>query len=163
MGIKPNHARPQYDIHATTSPRPAPYIAKPHHSSLYHDSKCSSTALHLDSADVYPQDNSSVPIQNESVRPRYIAIGMILINGETGQDRYKCNAPTCCTKTFGRIAELKRHHACTHGMAGKKPQFWCPIADCERSRGGAGEAFPRKDKMVDHLSRVHADVVGRDE
>ncbi|OAK97843.1 hypothetical protein IQ06DRAFT_205185, partial [Phaeosphaeriaceae sp. SRC1lsM3a] len=90
---------------------------------------------------------------------RHIAIGVVLSNGRKGQDRYKCHAPGCFDKTFGRITELKRHHACKHAAAGRKPQFWCPVEGCGRSKAGMGQAFPRKDKMVDHLSRVHASVV----
>ncbi|KAF2820687.1 hypothetical protein CC86DRAFT_387145 [Ophiobolus disseminans] len=92
--------------------------------------------------------------------PAHVAIGIILSNGETGQDQYQCHAPDCFNKTFGRIAELKRHHAGKHAAVGRKPQFWCPINECERSKTGQGEAFPRKDKMFDHLSRAHANIVG---
>jgi hypothetical protein len=91
----------------------------------------------------------------------HVSIGMILSNGETGKDQYTCHVPTCINKIFGRLAELKRHHAGKHAAVAKRPQFWCPVTGCDRSKNGVGHAFPRKDKMVDHLSRMHGDVVGR--
>ncbi|KAH3927021.1 hypothetical protein HBI04_057460 [Parastagonospora nodorum] len=90
---------------------------------------------------------------------RSATIGVVLDTDQPGQNQYKCNAPTCFNKTFGRLAELKRHHKCKHAVAGRRPQFWCPVEGCVRSKTGQGGAFPRKDKMVDHLSKVHASVV----
>ncbi|KAF2033183.1 hypothetical protein EK21DRAFT_59426, partial [Setomelanomma holmii] len=87
-------------------------------------------------------------------------IGVVLSNGNIGQDHFKCHAPGCFDKTFGRLAELKRHHKCKHETLARKPQFWCPVGNCDRSKSGAGGSFPRKDKMMDHLSRKHADIVG---
>jgi hypothetical protein len=104
--------------------------------------------------------SSSPASSRTNPRSSHVAIGMIFSNGEVGQDQYRCTAPGCHNKTFGRLAELKRHHAGKHAAAGRKPQFWCPVEGCERSRAGQGEAFPRKDKMFDHLSRMHPDVVG---
>ena len=92
---------------------------------------------------------------------QHIMIGFIFGNGEASEDQYKCRAPACSRLTFGRLAELKRHNACRHGgHDGKLPQFWCPVEKCERSKTGQGGAFPRKDKMFDHLSRMHANIVG---
>lgn len=96
----------------------------------------------------------------QTSKPQHVIIGTILSNGEVSQEQYKCYAFTCLNKTFGRLAELRRHHACEHGVDGKMPQFWCPIEGCERSRTRSGKAFPRKDKMFDHLSKVHANIVG---
>jgi hypothetical protein len=39
-------------------------------------------------------------------------------------------------------------------------RFWCPVDECVRSKEEHGRTFPRKDKMVDHLMRVHGDKVG---
>jgi hypothetical protein len=92
-----------------------------------------------------------------------VVLGYIVSTG-TGtvhQDQYKCSSPSCQRATFGRLAELKRHHASKHGTSGvRRPQYWCPIDGCDRSKRFQGNAFPRKDKMTDHLSRVHADIVG---
>jgi hypothetical protein len=57
------------------------------------------------------------------------------------------------------LAELKRLRATKHGgPVGKS--FWGPVDGCDRSKRGWKGAFPRKDKMFDHLERVHGDVVG---
>ncbi|KAH7394376.1 hypothetical protein BKA66DRAFT_298884 [Pyrenochaeta sp. MPI-SDFR-AT-0127] len=90
-----------------------------------------------------------------------VIIGFILSNGNVQSDEYQCSVPRCKGKPFRRLVELKRHHDSLHGgLAGRKSQFWCPIDGCDRSMTGHGEAFPRKDKMMDHLSRMHADKVG---
>jgi hypothetical protein len=34
------------------------------------------------------------------------------------------------------------------------------VDGCERSMKSGGHAFPRKDKMIAHLERVHADKMG---
>jgi hypothetical protein len=107
------------------------------------------------------QDDTPSPTPSRpTTRFCHVAIGKIFSNGETGQDQYRCVVPGCNNKTFGRLAELKRHHAGKHAAVGRKPQFWCPVKGCERSRAGQGEAFPRRDKMFDHLSRMHPDIVG---
>ncbi|KAH7394375.1 hypothetical protein BKA66DRAFT_400147, partial [Pyrenochaeta sp. MPI-SDFR-AT-0127] len=82
-------------------------------------------------------------------------IGTILSNGVSRHEKYKCYQPACSGLTFGRLAELKRHHATRH----ERPKFFCPVDGCERSLKNGGRGFPRKDKMVDHLERKHADKV----
>jgi hypothetical protein len=89
-----------------------------------------------------------------------VVIGMILSNGEASQDRYRCRYIACSNKSFGRIAELRRHNKCKHSPRERMPQFWCPVNDCERSRSGMGEAFPRPDKMWDHHARMHGGGAG---
>ena len=69
-----------------------------------------------------------------------------------------CNIAPCNGATFGRRHELCRHHASAHDV--HNARFWCPIDGCDRSKMDGGRAFPRKDKMVDHLMRVHGDRVG---
>jgi hypothetical protein len=86
-------------------------------------------------------------------------MGTLFSNGDTSQDHFKCLAPGCFNKTFRRVVELRRHHMTKHAAVGTKPRFWCPVEGCKRSKMG-GEAFPRKDKMHDHLERVHASIVG---
>jgi hypothetical protein len=86
-------------------------------------------------------------------------IGFILSNGGTSRnDRYKCHMLDCArTTTFKRLADLKRHHASVHNAQGVR--LFCPVDGCERSMKIGGRGFPRKDKMVDHLERAHADKV----
>jgi hypothetical protein len=63
-----------------------------------------------------------------------VVLGYIVSTG-TGtvhQDQYKCSSPSCQRATFGRLAELKRHHASKHGTSGvRRPQYWCPIDGCK--------------------------------
>jgi hypothetical protein len=53
-------------------------------------------------------------------------------------------------------------HVCLHYL--QTPQSLARqliyITTGDRSVTGRKGAFPRKDKMMDHLSRVHADIVG---
>lgn len=61
-----------------------------------------------------------------------VILGIILSDGHTQSDVYQCSIPACRGKTFGRVTELKRHHASVHGgLVGRKSQFWCPIDGCE--------------------------------
>jgi hypothetical protein len=64
----------------------------------------------------------------------HVAIGIILSNGEAHGDRYQCNARACSGITFGRLPDLKRHHASLHGGVGRKGhRTWCPVDGCESS------------------------------
>lgn len=83
----------------------------------------------------------SSPLVQQMPVPRHVAIGMIFSNGEAGQDQYKCAAPGCHNQTFGRLAELKRHHAGKHAAISRRPHFWCPVEDCERSKTGQERRF----------------------
>jgi hypothetical protein len=97
------------------------------------------------------------PIDHDA-NPAHTIIGYILSNGITRHDRFKCRQPSCSGVTFKRIQDLKRHNNTHHSRhAGR---FWCPVDGCARSMKSGGNPFPRKDKMIDHLERVHADKVG---
>ena len=64
----------------------------------------------------------------------HMVIGIILSNGEVRGDQYRCNARVCSGMTFGRLADLKRHHSSLHGgSGGKKQHTWCPVDGCESS------------------------------
>jgi hypothetical protein len=113
--------------------------------------------LSLSASPRTPQAQMSTPSTNptqETPQP-HVEIGTILSNGDATQDRYKCRYQSCSHKSFGRIAELRRHNLTKHSSGDRKPQFWCPVDECERSRSGMGEAFPRLDKMLDHRARMH--------
>jgi hypothetical protein len=71
-------------------------------------------------------------------------------NGENLQ--YICEQLGCEGQSFTRSADLQRHFLNKHAPA--KPEYWCPIFGCDRSRS-KGNAFPRKDKMMDHLRKKH--------
>lgn len=74
-------------------------------------------------------ESPHIPTANSS---EHMVIGTILSNGEVRGDRYRCNKRACSGMTFGRLADLKRHHSSLHGGAGGKGQrTWCPVAGCE--------------------------------
>lgn len=60
-----------------------------------------------------------------------------------------------CQKAFSRVSDLQRHVKTIHL---KSELFWCPVAECSRSLGGK-QPFPRKDKRLDHLLKVHRGVI----
>jgi hypothetical protein len=100
-----------------------------------------------------------IPTQTEhDVLPAPIIIGYVLSNGITRHDKLKCHQPPCSGVTFKRIQDLKRHNNARHNRHAAR--FWCPVDGCPRSIKSGGNPFPRKDKMIDHLERAHADKVG---
>ena len=54
-----------------------------------------------------------------------------------------------CHKTFNRLADLRRHKAAVHDP--DPPQYACPMPLCVR----ACRPFTRKDKLNDHMAKVH--------
>ena len=55
------------------------------------------------------------------------------------------------------LADLKRHHKSRH--APNRPEFFCNVDGCSRSKAGGngigGRTFTRKDKLEDHVRAVH--------
>jgi hypothetical protein len=78
-------------------------------------------------------------------------IGSVLSNG-----KLLCAAKGCEGLTFGRQAELRRHHTTLH--AAIKPNFWCQVSTCRRSENAGGRAFHRKDKLAAHVKSMHSDA-----
>lgn len=78
-------------------------------------------------------------------------IGSVLSNG-----KLLCAAKGCEGLTFGRQAELRRHHTTLH--AAIKPNFWCQVSECRRSENAGGRAFHRKDKLAAHVKSMHSDA-----
>jgi hypothetical protein len=79
----------------------------------------------------------------------------------TGKDlQYICEQLGCEGQSFTRSADLHRHFLNKH--APLKPEFWCPILGCDRSRS-KDNPFPRKDKMMDHVRKKHQHYNGLDE
>jgi hypothetical protein len=106
-----------------------------------------------------PRHSSGVTRRSDP-SPKRVILGLLIINNDGDNERYECPLPACTGKTFGRAAELKRHHvSCHDGFGNKKAQYWCPVSGCERSKTGDQGSFPRKDKMIDHLERMHKDEV----
>lgn len=77
-----------------------------------------------------------------------------LIERRVGSDhmQYRCRFAGC-EDTFGRLPDFTRHYDGRHAHQG--PTFWCPEQGCPRSEGNGGKPFPRKDKMMDHMQKIH--------
>ncbi|KAF2854059.1 hypothetical protein T440DRAFT_267321 [Plenodomus tracheiphilus IPT5] len=75
-------------------------------------------------------------------------IGSVSLNG-----RLQCDKASCVGRSFGRIAELRRHFEGAH--AAQKPQFWCHESSCARSAVAGDHPFYRKDKRDDHVRKMH--------
>ncbi|EMD65214.1 hypothetical protein COCSADRAFT_26152 [Bipolaris sorokiniana ND90Pr] len=69
------------------------------------------------------------------------------------RDRVHCTWPGC-TKTFGRLQELVRHHNAVHELI---TPLWCPVPSCNRSSGfpRRKRPFSRKDKLDSHMKNIH--------
>lgn len=68
--------------------------------------------------------------------------------------KFKCNKGQCAHRTFGRLAELKRHYQTTHSA--QKPELWCTVPSCERSAAVTGSwPFLRQDNLRVHVQKVH--------
>ncbi|KAH7350418.1 hypothetical protein BKA66DRAFT_431107 [Pyrenochaeta sp. MPI-SDFR-AT-0127] len=66
---------------------------------------------------------------------------------------FKCCSPKCKGKTFGRWYDLKRHHDGAH--ASQRKVFWCEEPGCKRSAAIGRRPFARKDKLMDHVRKMH--------
>lgn len=71
---------------------------------------------------------------------------------------FRCSHPDCRRRTFGRWGEFNRHYNGSH--ASDKTVFWCPVAGCSRSeaKGTSNRPFPRKDRMMDHVMKIHGSL-----
>ncbi|KAH7136016.1 hypothetical protein B0J11DRAFT_176984 [Dendryphion nanum] len=95
--------------------------------------------------------STSSSLQQSS--PKQDQIGVILSHPEIRKDLYACCMPQCSSKSFSRIQELKRHYRGKH--SNYKREYWCQAPGCERSETKGDRPFPRKDKLADHVERVH--------
>jgi hypothetical protein len=80
-------------------------------------------------------------------------IGHVLAN----KKKFKCVESDCEELTFGRLADLRRHHDQQHARV--RHQYYCSYHGCSRSNavgGGKGRSFgTRKDKRDEHERNVH--------
>ena len=67
---------------------------------------------------------------------------------------YRCKISACSESQFSSTACLLRHEREAHGMHGhgEKPHL-CYFSECDRSIAGNG--FPRRWNLFDHMKRVH--------
>ncbi|KAH7070558.1 hypothetical protein BKA63DRAFT_493581 [Paraphoma chrysanthemicola] len=66
---------------------------------------------------------------------------------------FRCTAPRCRRRVFGRWYDFNRHYNGTHAV--EKTVFWCPVAGCIRGEDEGHRSFPRRDKMMDHALKIH--------
>lgn len=74
----------------------------------------------------------------------------------TGRLMFVCSEPQCHGRTFGRRQELVRHYNGAHAPPDAGNMFWCAVPGCDRGV----RPFPRKDKLNDHVRKVHMSMVG---
>jgi hypothetical protein len=96
---------------------------------------------------------SNTQLRHESVST---LIGNIYRNEDTGAYFYQCCNRRCSDRSFRRLYDLGRHHDGRHSSEG--PRFWCIVPGCDRSAAVGGRSFPRKDKLSDHVRKVHGAV-----
>jgi hypothetical protein len=92
------------------------------------------------------RSNNQIAQECKNIGLIFSALRQVLI----GSDRF---AHSCKHKAFTRWYDLRRHYAGTHSNDG--PAFWCHVDGCERSEIQGGRAFPRKDKLSDHVRKAH--------
>jgi hypothetical protein len=70
---------------------------------------------------------------------------------------FKCRAPKCNGVTCSSMGNFKRHDKAVHA---KPSKLWCPVSACGRSETAGNNGFPesRKDKLRDHVLKVHPEV-----
>jgi len=72
-----------------------------------------------------------------------------------GRLMFVCSEPQCYGRTFGRRQELVRHYNGAHAPPDAGNMFWCAVPGCDRGV----RPFPRKDKLNDHVRKVHMSMV----
>lgn len=80
-------------------------------------------------------------------------IGLVYDNNK----KFRCIKADCKDLIFGRMADLRRHHAQHH--AKNRVEFFCRISGCSRAHapaGGNSRSFgTRRDKRDEHERNVH--------
>jgi hypothetical protein len=102
---------------------------------------------------LYGQANAGALDDPDTEAAPHEMIGIILSNGAPRADKYQCHFEKCGGQTFSRLADLKRHFSGRHLIP--RPEFWCLVPDCDRSQDNGNYPFPRKDKMKDHVLKMH--------
>ncbi|KAH7402317.1 hypothetical protein DE146DRAFT_610603 [Phaeosphaeria sp. MPI-PUGE-AT-0046c] len=79
---------------------------------------------------------------------------MVQVTSEANVFVFHCASPLCWKRSFTRWYDFSRHYNGAH--AAEKTVFWCPVPGCSRSEDEGNVGFPRKDKMVSHVSKIHS-------
>jgi hypothetical protein len=85
-------------------------------------------------------------------------IGHVIRDDTSDKVEFQCAFRECSMRIFRRWPELNRHYHAMHDV--RRPEFWCPVQFCARSKTGGGSPFPRKDKLNVHIETLHG---GRDD
>lgn len=74
-----------------------------------------------------------------------------------GKGKFRCPVQDCprANKVFSRWKDFQRHNLTIHCT--QAPKFPCPVLHCRRH--GKGEGFTRRDKLRDHIRKVHPNGV----
>ncbi|CAO2653195.1 Nn.00g026060.m01.CDS01 [Neocucurbitaria sp. VM-36] len=95
------------------------------------------------------------PTKSSAMERSSIKIGTMYGTASLDAFVFKCSIPECADKTFRRWYELKRHYNGAHTAEGEGEAFWCEVVGCVRSALACGRPFPRKDKLHDHMRKIH--------
>ncbi|KAH6875725.1 hypothetical protein BKA58DRAFT_127112 [Alternaria rosae] len=87
--------------------------------------------------------------------PTINTLGTIEGTDSLGMLVFRCSAPSCIGKTFNRWQDFTRHYNGAHAPPDAGNMFWCTVPGCDRGV----RSFPRKDKLDDHVRKVHMLVV----
>jgi hypothetical protein len=85
----------------------------------------------------------SGPSMNQPAQTR---LGVVSSQENSGF-KYECDQDGCST-TFNRQYDLKRHYNGAHAI--NPTLYWCEVSGCSHNKG-----FPRRDKLNDHISKMH--------
>jgi hypothetical protein len=66
---------------------------------------------------------------------------------------FRCSNSACRGKTFSRWYDLRRHYNGAHAIM--PIVYWCEDEGCSRSEPAGDRPFPRKDKLADHVEKIH--------
>jgi uncharacterized C2H2 Zn-finger protein len=115
--------------------------------STSHTQELSQTSLH------YPSTGIPSPLPSISHSPSASNVCTVQPTPDSRVFVFRCTFSRCRAKTFGRWADFHRHYNGAHAF--EKTVFWCPVEQCSRSEGGGHRGFPRKDKMMVHVEKMH--------
>lgn len=66
---------------------------------------------------------------------------------------FRCHDSKCQDKTFSRWYDFKRHYNGAHATT--PIVYWCEVEGCVRSKAVGNRPFPRKDKLDNHVEKMH--------
>ncbi|KAF2125840.1 hypothetical protein P153DRAFT_94865 [Dothidotthia symphoricarpi CBS 119687] len=101
------------------------------------------------------QGSDALPFRQSSPEESaFVKIATVYSPGSSSTAVFSCQSPGCAGRTFSRWPDFKRHYDGAHAL--EKTIYWCHVSECERSEADGKSPFPRKDKMKDHVRKVHS-------